>query len=69
MYFFAFYSLLHNLCRHIHWLKKTYEFDFNPTSTFNYIIIEAYFPDDKPSPYRGNILIDNMSAIDVCERA
>lgn len=56
-----------DLIEHTYW--KTYEFDFKPNATFNYIIIEAYFPDDNPTPYRGNILLDNMSAVEVCERA
>ncbi|MFT5383052.1 MAG: hypothetical protein ACI8VT_001575 [Saprospiraceae bacterium] len=52
---------------HSYW--ETYEFFFEPKATFNYIIIEAYFPDDNPIPYKGNILIDNISDIEICERA
>ncbi len=48
---------------------ETYEFFLQPKSTFNYIIIEAYFPNDKPVPHKGNILIDNLSEIEDCERA
>ncbi len=52
---------------HVDW--RTYEFEFYPKGIYNYIIFEAYFPGDRVVPYKGNILIDNVSQIDVCKRA
>lgn len=53
--------------KHADW--KTYEFNFTPNGLYNYIIFEAYFPGDRVVPYKGNILIDNISQITVCKRA
>lgn len=52
---------------HSYW--ETYEFEFKTNATFNYIIIEAYFPTSPSKPVKGNILLDNLSDIEACERA
>jgi len=52
---------------HSQW--ETYNFFFTAKGTYNYIIFEAYFPNDKVVPYKGNILIDNVEEFVVCERA
>jgi hypothetical protein len=46
---------------------KTYSFDFTAEEKMKYIIIEAYHSDAEFS-YRGNILVDNISAIRKCGR-
>lgn len=52
---------------HLDW--ETYEFIITPKEGINYIIFEAFFGDDKPKPWMGNILIDNCSEIKKCDRA
>lgn len=54
------------LIEHRDW--KTYRVDFVPQAPFQYIILEAYHKDG-PFSYRGNILIDRLSAIKKCIRA
>lgn len=50
---------------HSNW--KNYKFLFQPQFEYNYILIEAYSPDNKPR--MGNILLDNCSTISICDRA
>ena len=45
-----------------------FNFEFAPKKDMQYIILEAFISEDRPS-YKGNILIDNMSFIQVCQRA
>ncbi len=47
---------------------RTYRFQFNAKKDGYYIIIEAYYKDGRFS-HQGNILIDNFSAIRLCNRA
>jgi len=47
---------------------EQYDFMFVAKSTINYIILEAFYKDSRFS-HRGNILIDNISALKSCERA
>jgi hypothetical protein len=47
---------------------RTYLPEFTPRQPINYLIIEAYFIDDR-SPYGGNVLIDNLGLIRICPRA
>lgn len=47
---------------------KTYRFEFVPESEKTHIILEAHIS-EKPLSYKGNILIDRLSAITVCHRA
>ncbi len=54
------------IIRHTFW--KTYEIEFTATDHLNYIILEAYYGDGGQTP-RGNVLIDNISAIKACPRA
>ena len=56
-----------DVIKHTNW--ETYNFFFKAKATYHYIILEAYFPNDKPIPHKGNILIDNISDIVICERA
>lgn len=56
-----------DLINHSDW--RNYEFQLHLKGTYNYIIFEAYFPNSRAIPYKGNILIDNVSDIKVCERA
>ena len=46
---------------------ETHSFDFTAKEKMQYIIVEAYHSDDEYS-YRGNILVDNISAIHKCGR-
>lgn len=55
------------IVNHSDW--ETYEFFFEPRGLYNYIIFEAYFPDDEVVPHKGNILVDDISEITICERA
>jgi len=48
---------------------ETYLLEFKTKSTYNYIIFEAYFPNEGGRAIKGNILLDNVSDIEVCERA
>ncbi|NNF22102.1 MAG: hypothetical protein HKN67_09180 [Saprospiraceae bacterium] len=45
-----------------------YKFEFTPDSKKTHIILEAFI-NDKALSYKGNILIDKLSAIKVCHRA
>ena len=47
---------------------RPYTFSFTPTQKAQYILIEAYFRDGEFS-YKGNILIDGITAIIQCLRA
>ncbi|MBT8231564.1 MAG: hypothetical protein HKO66_01430, partial [Saprospiraceae bacterium] len=51
---------------HLEW--KTYNVEFIPAEISQYIIIEAFISDER-IPYKGNILLDNMSHISNCNRA
>jgi hypothetical protein len=48
---------------------KKYEFQFSPTKEVRFIILEAYFAPGTSFFYKGNILLDNCSAIERCDRA
>jgi hypothetical protein len=50
---------------HTDW--KSYSFSFATEFKHNYIILEAYAPDNMP--VKGNILLDNCSKVSVCKRA
>lgn len=47
------------------WLN--HEVIFMTSNTYKYIIFEAYYIDKSKYPYRGNVLIDNVSAIQKCK--
>ncbi len=51
--------------KHSDW--KSYSFKLKPTADYNYIFLEAFF---EPSlfPYNGNILIDNCSNLEPCDK-
>lgn len=53
--------------KHTYW--KKYEFDFHAKQNINYIIIEAHYADGVFIPYKGNILVDDLSPIKMCKRA
>jgi len=53
-----------------HYEWKTYDFMFSTEEdTYRYIIIEAYYKEPAIYFYRGNILIDNFSVFEACDRA
>lgn len=52
---------------HTEWEK--YKFRFTAESDFPYVIIEAGFIDGLAFPYKGNVLIDNCSNFEPCQRA
>ncbi len=52
-----------------HYEWKNYEVLFFPKEDYNYIIFEATYAKGTVWPYRGNLLMDNASAIRVCDRA
>ncbi|MCH2022434.1 MAG: hypothetical protein MK207_08155 [Saprospiraceae bacterium] len=52
-----------------HYEWKTYEFMFSTNEAYKYIIIECYYKKPSLNYYRGNILIDNISAFEMCDRA
>lgn len=52
-----------------HYEWKTYEFFFSTESDYKYIIIECYYKAPSLHYYRGNLLIDNISAFEMCDRA
>lgn len=52
-----------------HYEWKTYEFIFAVEDDYNYIIIEAYYQAPCLNYYRGNLLIDNISVFESCDRA
>ncbi|NNE27013.1 MAG: hypothetical protein HKN09_09240 [Saprospiraceae bacterium] len=45
-----------------------FNFEFTPENEMQYIILEAFISEERPF-YKGNILIDNMSFIQICQRA
>jgi outer membrane protein OmpA-like peptidoglycan-associated protein len=51
--------------KHTSW--KEYSFKLNPKGNYNYIFLEAFF---EPTlfPYNGNILIDECSALERCDK-
>lgn len=53
------------LIEHTDW--KTYEVRFTPEKSIRFIILEAFYSEKKFSR-RGNVLIDNLSAITKCPR-
>ena len=46
----------------------TFSIQFVPRQQINYLVIEA-FHREEPTPYEGNILVDNISTIKKCVRA
>ena len=52
-----------------HYEWKTYEFMFSTEEDYKYIIIECYYKQPSLNYYRGNLLIDNFSAFEMCDRA
>jgi hypothetical protein len=48
---------------------KNYSFSFTPTADVKYLTFEAYFGSGITIFYKGNILLDNCSMIEICERA
>jgi len=42
---------------------RTYEFEFNPSSSVNFITLEAYYKVPVLIPYNGHLLLDNASTI------
>ncbi len=42
---------------------KQYDFKFEPTNSYKYIILEAFYKTPTLFPYNGNLLVDNASAI------
>lgn len=55
------------LIDHSDWRK--YSFQFVPARDMRYITFEAWFGPGITFRYKGNILLDNCSAIEKCERA
>jgi hypothetical protein len=55
------------LIDHSDW--RSYKLQFIPASNVKYIIFEAYFGPGTTFKYKGNILLDNCSAIEKCDRA
>jgi len=53
------------LIEHLDW--KTYEVKFAPKDEYRYILIEA-FHSEAPFQFQGNILVDRLQEIRVCER-
>ena len=52
-----------------HYEWKTYEFMFSTNEDYKYIIIECYYKQPSINYYRGNLLIDNITAFEMCDRA
>lgn len=52
-----------------HYEWKTYEFIFSPKENYPYIIIECYYNTPVLQYYRGNLLLDNISVFEECDRA
>jgi hypothetical protein len=48
---------------------KLYKFQFTPAKELRYISFEAYFGPGVLFKYKGNILLDQCSAIERCDRA
>ena len=55
-----------DLIDHTEW--ETYEVSFTAKQPINYLLIEAHYS-EAPFSHRGNILIDNITAIRKCIRA
>jgi len=53
------------LIDHLDW--KTFRIKFTPNDEYRYILLEAYYS-DPPFEYQGNILIDYLREIRVCDR-
>ena len=45
------------------------EFMFSTEEDYKYIIIECYYKNPSLNYYRGNLLIDNFSVFEMCDRA
>lgn len=52
-----------------HYEWKTYEFIFSPQIDYPYLIIECYYKTPTLEYYRGNLLLDNISSFEFCDRA
>jgi len=52
-----------------HYEWKNYQFVFSVDKSYSYIIFEASYADGTEYPYRGNLLMDNISLITDCDRA
>ncbi len=52
-----------------HYEWKTYEFIFAPLKDYPYIIVECYYQTPVLEYYRGNLLLDNFTAFEACDRA
>jgi hypothetical protein len=52
-----------------HYEWKSYEFLFSTEDDYKYIIIECYYKEPSLDYYRGNLLIDNITAFEMCDRA
>ena len=52
---------------HTEW--RSYEFRFTPDAAHTFIIIEAYYKTPTLFHYNGNLLVDALSAIALCEEA
>lgn len=48
---------------------KTHDIQFYATDRINYIILEAYYASGIFVPYKGNVLIDNITVFSTCIRA
>ncbi len=46
---------------------RTYTFTFSPDHDLNYVSLEVYFEGEKP--YKGNMLIDELSPFYICENS
>lgn len=55
------------LVDHADW--RSYKFQFIPKGDLRHITFEAYFAPGTSFRYKGNILLDNCSAIEKCDRA
>lgn len=55
------------LIDHADW--KLYKFQFVPTRDMRYITLEAFFAPGAMFHYRGNIVLDNCSPIERCDKA
>jgi Carbohydrate binding domain len=55
------------LIDHSDW--RQYEFQFEPTSDIKHLTFEVYFAPGAMFFYKGNIIIDNVSEIEDCDRA
>ncbi len=48
---------------------ETHKFSFTAAKKYNYVIIEAYYVKGITTPYKGNILVDNISIFKQCIKA